>query len=157
MGNWGVHVLDDVRNVVFRDSVRVPRRILGGGGRMVWNDAGQSPNVHAVAFDTGSFPVVIALSNLPDAPDGKKSPDFPGPGSGYVVYCQAGRLEGQRGSAKAYDIDGKLIKEFKGNGGIAHQANFIEGVRTRKSELLNADVQVGHDSTRWFNFANICY
>jgi predicted dehydrogenase len=95
MGNWGVHVLDDVRNVVFRDSVRVPRRILGGGGRVVWDDAGQSPNVHAVAFDTGSIPVVIGLSNLPDAPDGKKSPDFPGPGSGYVVYCQAGRLEGQ--------------------------------------------------------------
>lgn len=157
MGNWGVHVLDDVRNVVFRDSVQVPRRILGGGGRMVWNDAGQSPNVHAVAFDTGSIPVVIGLSNLPDAPDGKKSPDFPGPGSGYVVYCQAGRLEGQRGSAKAYDLDGKLIKEFKGNGGSSHQANFIEGVRTRKAELLNADVQVGHDSTGWCNFANICY
>ena len=37
MGNWGVHVLDDVRNVVFRDSVAVPRRIIGGGGRVVWD------------------------------------------------------------------------------------------------------------------------
>ncbi|MFM8572924.1 MAG: Gfo/Idh/MocA family protein [Pirellula sp.] len=157
MGNWGVHVLDDVRNVVFRDSVQVPQRILGGGGRIVWNDAGESPNVHAVAFDTGSIPVVIGLSNLPDQPDGKKSPDAPGPGSGYVVYCQAGRLEGQRGSAKAFDSDGKLIKEFKGNGGSGHQANFIEAVWNRNRELLNAEVQVGHDSTGWCNYANICF
>ena len=157
MGNWGVHVLDDVRNVVFQDSVQVPRRILGGGGRIVWNDDGESPNVHAVAFDNGSIPVVIGLSNLPDKPDGKKSPDLPGPGSGYVVYCQAGRLEGQRGSAKAFDKDGKLIKEFRGNSGAGHQANFIEAVRTRKREVLNADVQVGHDSTGWCNFANICF
>ena len=157
MGNWGVHVLDDVRNVVFRDSVQVPRRILGGGGRLAWNDAGQSPNVHVVAFDTGGIPVVIGLSNLPDKTDGKKSPDMPGPGSGYVVYCQAGRLEGQRGSAKAFDNDGKLIKEFKGNSGSGHQANFIEAVRNRKPEALNAEVQIGHDSTGWCNFANICF
>lgn len=157
MGNWGVHVLDDVRNVVFRDSVRVPKRIIGGGGRIVWNDAGVSPNVHAVAFDTGSLPVVIGLSNLPDKPDGKKSPDAPGPGSGYVVYAEGGRLEGQRGSAKAFDNAGKLIKEFKGNSGGGHQANFIEGVKTRNRDLLNADVQVGHDSTGWCNFANICF
>jgi predicted dehydrogenase len=157
MGNWGVHVLDDVRNVVFRDSVQVPRRILGGGGRLVWNDAGESPNVHLVAFDTGSIPVVIGLSNLPNVPDGKKSPDFPGPASGYVVYCQAGRLEGQRGSAKAFDRDGKLMKEFKGNSGGGHQANFIQAVQTRKPEILNAEVQVGHDSTGWCNFANVCF
>jgi predicted dehydrogenase len=157
MGNWGVHVLDDVRNVAFQDSVRVPNRIIGGGGRLVWNDAGESPNVHAVAFDTGSLPVVIGLSNLPDKTDGKKSPDVPGPGSGYVVYGEGGRLEGQRGGAKAFDRDGKLIKEFRGNSGAGHQANFIEAVRARKKELLNAEVQVGHDSTGWCNFANICF
>ena len=157
MGNWGVHVLDDVRNVVYRDSVRVPKRILGGGGRIVWNDAGESPNVHAIAMDTGSIPLVMGLSNLPNAPDGKKSPDIPGPSSGYVVYGEGGRLEGQRGRAMAFDPSGKLIKEFKGNSGSGHQANFIEGVRTRRPELLNAEVQVGHDSTGWCNLANICY
>ncbi len=34
MGNWGVHVLDDLRNNVFHDSVALPKRILGGGGRV---------------------------------------------------------------------------------------------------------------------------
>lgn len=157
MGNWGVHVLDDVRNVAFQDTVRVPKRILGGGGRVSWDDAGETPNVHCVAFDTGSLPVVIGLSNLPAGPKESKSPKVPGPGSGYVVYAEGGRLEGQRGSAKAFDASGKLLKEFKGNGGSGHQANFIEAVRQRKRELLMADVQVGHDSTGWCNFANICF
>lgn len=157
MGNWGVHVLDDVRNVVFQDSVAVPKKILGGGGRMVWNDAGESPNVHCVAFDTGSLPVVIGLSNLSAGKGKNEGPKFPGPGSGYVVYGEGGRLEGQRGGARAYDNAGKLIKEFKGDSGRGHQENFIEAVRSRKREMLNAEVQVGHDSTGWCNFANICY
>jgi len=33
MGNWGVHVLDDLRNNVFLDRVTLPKRIFGGGGR----------------------------------------------------------------------------------------------------------------------------
>lgn len=157
MGNWGVHVLDDVRNVVFQDSVAVPKKILGGGGRMVWNDAGETPNVHCVAFDTGSLPVVIGLSNLSVGKGKNEGPKFPGPGSGYVVYAEGGRLEGQRGSARAYDSSGKMIREFKGDSGRSHQENFIEAVRARKSEMLNAEVQIGHDSTGWCNFANICF
>ena len=169
MGNWGVHVLDDVRNNVFQDSVSTPQRIFGGGGRVLWNDAGESPNVHFVYFDTGSIPVVIGLSNLPAelakkaGKKGKvkggriKSPDMPGPSSGYVAYCEGGRLEGQRGSAVAFDSNGKVVREFKGNSGKAHQQNFIDAVRANDSSLLNADVQIGHDSTGWCNFANIAY
>jgi predicted dehydrogenase len=157
MGNWGVHVLDDVRNVVFRDSVAIPRRILGGGGRVLWDDAGETPNVHVVAFDTGTLPVVIGLSNLTAGPDNIKSPKVPGPSSGYVVVGEGGRLEGQRGSARAYDNDGNLILEFRGDSGSGHQANFVEAVLQRDPKLLTADVQIGHDSTGWCNFANVCF
>ncbi|MEL7498845.1 MAG: Gfo/Idh/MocA family oxidoreductase [Planctomycetota bacterium] len=158
MGNWGVHILDDVRNNVFQDKVTLPKRVFGGGGRISWNDAGESPNVHFAFFDTGSIPVVIALSNLAEAPGGKKSPKHPGPGSGYIVYCEGGRLEGQRGKAVAFDRDGKKLKEFKGNRGDGiHQANFIKAVQQQKPEMLNADVAVGHDSTGWCNLANIAF
>jgi hypothetical protein len=61
MGNWGVHVLDDCRNNVFLDKVTLPKRIFGGGGRVAWDDAGETPNVHFVFFDTGSIPVVIGI------------------------------------------------------------------------------------------------
>lgn len=156
MGNWGVHVLDDVRNNVFQDKVTLPKRIFGGGGRVVFNDAGETPNVHFVYFDTGSYPVVIGLSNLPDKPGSKKAAPHPGPNSGYVVYCEGGRFEGQRGRGVAFDNDGKKIREFgKSSGDRRHQANFLEAVRKRDSSILNADVEVGHYSTGWCNLANI--
>ena len=157
MGNWGVHVLDDLRNNVFQDKVTLPKRIFGGGGRVAWNDAGETPNVHFVYFDTGSIPVVIGLSNLPAAPGGNKPPSRPGPESGYVVYCEGGRLEGQRGRAAAFDKDGKEMRKFKGDTGKTHQQNFIECMREGNPEKLNADVLIGHHSTGWCNLANIAY
>lgn len=158
MGNWGVHVLDDVRNNVFRDQVTLPKRVLGGGGRVAWNDAGETPNVHFVYFDTGVMPVVIGLTNLTARPGEKKSPSHPGPGSGYIVYCEGGRFEGQRGSGTAFDKDNKVIRKFKGTSGMGlHQANFIEAVRSRDHLSLNTDVEVGHHSTGWCNLANIAF
>lgn len=158
MGNWGVHVLDDLRNNVFQDKVKLPKRVFGAGGRVVWNDAGDTPNVHFVYFDTGSIPVVIALTNLTAGPKERKSPNRPGPGSGYIAYCEGGRFEGQRGGAKAFDKSGKLIKQFKGNGGNGlHHENFIAAVRSRDVDSLNTDVEMGHLSTGWCNLANIAY
>lgn len=158
MGNWGVHVLDDVRNNVFRDKVTLPKKICGGGGRIVWDDAGESPNVHFVYFDTGQIPVVIGLSNLPEKAGSKKAAPHPGPNSGYVVYCEGGRYEGQRGKGEAFDRDGKKIKEFKGNrGDVLHQKNFVDAVRNRDRSTLNAEVEVGNHSTGWCNLANIAF
>ena len=158
MGNWGVHVLDDVRNIVFQDSVALPKRILGGGGRVVWNDAGETPNVHFVYFDTGSVPVVIGLANITAKPGVRGRAEHPGPSSGYIVYCEGGRFEGQRGRAVAFDKDGKTIRKFKGTRGMGtHQQNFIDAVRARDASILNASVEVGHHSTGWCNLANIAF
>ncbi len=157
MGNWGVHVLDDLRNTVFQDSVALPKQILGGGGRIAYNDAGETPNVHFAYFDTGSIPVVIGLSNLAGEPGGKKGPNQPGPSSGYVAYCEGGHYEGQRGRGAAFDENGKKIRSFSGNGDDKHQANFIEAVRAQDRSILNAEIEVGNDSTGWCNLANIAF
>ena len=157
MGNWGVHILDDVRNNVFQDSVTLPKKVFGGGGRISWNDAGDTPNVHFAYFDTGSIPVVIALTNLTDKPGSKKSPAHPKPNSGYIAYCEGGHFEGWRGGGAAYDSEGNQIKKFKGDEGKYHQKNFIEAVVANDSSLLNADVEMGHHSTGWCNVANIAF
>lgn len=152
MGNWGVHVLDDVRNNVFLDKVAAPKAITAAGGRFEWNDAGNTPNVHYALLETGNIPVVMTLSNLPFEETLKETP---APHSGYVVYGSQGRLEGQRAKAKAFDGDGNLIKEFNGTEGTLHQQNFVHALREGKQSLLNAPVQIGHDSTTWCNLINI--
>ena len=158
MGNWGVHLLDDVRDMVFEDKVKLPKKIFGGGGRIGYNDAGETPNVHFVYFDTGSYPVVLGLSNLPSEVGGKKGAPHHGPNSGFVVYCEGGEFHGERAKGKAYDKDGKMIKDFgEDTGDIKHQANFIEAVRKRDRSILNAEIEQGNDSTGWCNLANIAF
>ncbi len=155
MGNWGVHVLDDVRNTVFRDEITLPTRILAGGGRLAWNDAGETPNVHFAYFDTGKIPTFIGLSNLPAQPNSKSSLNYRGVSTGYLVQCEGGHYAGRRGGGEAYDTAGKVIRSFKGDAGSSHGANFIQAVRARDNALLKSPIDVGHDSTGWCNLANI--
>jgi predicted dehydrogenase len=158
MGNWGVHLIDDVRNNVFRDEVPYPKRAAAAGGRFAWHDAGNTPNIHFAILDTGSIPVVIGLTNIAASADHKQPPLCPGPGSGYIAYCEGGRLEGQRANAKLFDAEGKLIKEINGTEGMGvHQQNFIEAIRNNAPDSLNAHVKVGHESSAWCNFANYAY
>ena len=55
----------------------------------------------------------------------------------------------------AFDLKGNMIKEFKGGGD--HYGNFIEAVRSRKAESLNADAFQGHLSAALAHLANISY
>lgn len=157
MGNWGVHILDDVRNVGLRDEGGLPQRILAGGGRIAWDDAGNTPNVHFVYYDSGTVPVLFDLTNLPTEPGKNQSPHYLGTRSGYVVHCEGGYYAGGRGGGAAYDKEGKRIKRFSGDGGGGHAANFIAAVRDRKPSILKAEVELGHHSSAWCNFANVAY
>lgn len=165
MGNWGVHILDDIRNVVYRDQVSTPLRITAAGGRVVWNDAGETPNVHYAVFETELFPTLITLSNLPKPPGGEKGNwqakglcPVNGPGSGYVVACEGGWFLGERGRGRALDRNGKVIREFRGGNIVAlHVQNFVDAVRSRNGQSLAAPAEVGHHSTGWCNLANVAF
>lgn len=165
MGNWGVHILDDVRNVAYQDSVSTPKKMIAGGGRIGWNDAGQTPNLHFAMFETDSFPTLIALSNLPKTPGKKQGWPAQGekavtaPSSGYAVVCEGGYYLGQRGRGKAVDRNGKEIKSFRAKVDtvFTHVENFAIAVQTRNAEMLNAPIENGHHSTGWCNLANVAF
>lgn len=156
MGNWGVHVIDDVINNVVLDKCPLPKGITAGGARTAYNDAGQTPNVAFVAFDIGSFPIVFGMSTLAVNGETKTAGDHPGPGSGNVVYCEGGRLEAHRGGAAAYDKDGKEIRKFDGTSGQhQHARNFLDAVLSQDSSILNAEAAIGNSSSGWCNLANV--
>jgi predicted dehydrogenase len=159
LGNWGPHLTDDCRNVVFGDKVTLPRRCVAGGGRFKWNDASDTPNTHFIYFDTGSVPVIMDVHNLPrktgenadDVYEKRRTRAF------LIIECENGYYAGGRGGGAAYDLDGKKIKGFKGNGGEGHAANFIEAVRSRKESDLAAPIEQGHYSTAWCHCGNVAY
>ena len=160
-GNWGAHLIDDCRNDILCDKVTMPKRVLSGGGRLGYNDVGESPNSMFVLFDTGIVPVVFCISNLPDAKNRRSTGYCPGPTSGYVAYCEGGRYEKYWGGANVYDEKGKRIREFKGTtleaGSGKHLHNFVDAVRAHKQSMLNAPIQIGYDSSAWYNGANVAY
>lgn len=165
MGNWGVHILDDVRNVAYQDEVSTPNRLISGGGRIGWDDAGDTPNVHFALFETKTFPTLIALSNLPPKPGAKGEWKAKGqmrmdaPSSGYAIVCEGGTYLGQRGRGEAFDTDGKRVRSFKANVNTvpAHMKNFIDAVRSRDADSLAAPIENGHFSTGWCNLANVAF
>jgi hypothetical protein len=165
MGNWGIHVLDDAINVVLRDQVHFPKRIVCAGGRAIWNDAGETPNVGFAYYDTGSVPLLFALSNLDEPVSGQATDEasrqsqrgvnYEGVGSGYVVYCEGGYYAGGRGGGAARGSNGKLIRKFSGDSGAGHARNFVDAVFSHNRNRLNSEVQIGHQSTSWCNLGNI--
>ena len=157
MGNWGIHMLDDVCNNVFRDKCPIPKRILVGGGRVAWNDAGETPNVMFIYIDTGAEPVIFDLSNLAMSPKRRISPHYKGIRSGYVIEGEKGYYAGGRGGGAFYGKDRKRIKTCKGNGGGGHMENFLQAVKSRDAKSLNAPVDVAYGSTSWCNLTNIAY
>jgi predicted dehydrogenase len=159
LGNWGPHILDDLRNVVFRDKVKLPKRVIAGGGRLAWDDAGNTPNTHFVYMDTGVVPVIMDVHNLPRKKDQnaddvyrrRKTSAF------LVIECENGYYAGGRGGGAAFDIDGKKIESFRGDGGGDHAKNFIGAMRSRKKEDLNGEIEQIHLSSAWCHLGNISY
>jgi predicted dehydrogenase len=155
MGNWGVHVLDDALNVVFRDEAPFPRCITAAGGRVLWNDAGQTPNACFAHFDTGSIPMLFVLSNLSDGPTSNRALNLRGVESGYVIQCEGGHYCGGRGGGAAFDSQGKLVRKFQGDSGVNHFRNFVDAALAHDRGRLKADVPIGHRSTAWCSLVDI--
>jgi len=110
LGNWGPHITDDLRNVVFGDRVKLPTRVMSGGGRLAWDDAGESPNTHFTYFDTEEIPVIFDVHNLPKA-KGVKGGDYYArrrTNAFLVVECEGGYYAGGRGGGVAYDARATL-------------------------------------------------
>ncbi len=159
LGNWGPHILDDLRNVVFRDKIPLPKRVMAGGGRIGLGDAGETPNTHFVYFDTGEVPVIMDVHNLPRGKDVKAN-DFyrrRRTNAFLVIECENGYYAGGRGGGKAYDLNGKEVAKFSGDGGRSHAANFINAMRSRKTSDLKAEIEQIHYSSAWCHLGNISY
>lgn len=156
MGNWGVHIIDDVRMTVLGDQP-MPRKVIAGGGRFAWDDAGETPNTHFVYYETDTVPVVFDLRNLPTAKGERAADHYMGVRSGYVIHCEEGYYTGGRGGGTAFNLEGEQIERLSGDGGGNHAKNFIDAVRSRNRDEQNAEVEQTHYSSAWCHLGNVAY
>ena len=146
MGNQGIHQMDIAR--WFLGESQLSPKVMSIGGRLGYEDAGDTPNTQVVYHDYSAAPLIFETRGLPQKDmDYKLGMDeFRGSKVGVIVQCEQGYVVVPSYSeAVAFDGDGKEIQKFQGGG--EHFINFLDCVRSRKREDLNADILEGHLSS----------
>ena len=155
LGNSGIHAFDVCR--WFAGYNDLPGRVFCTGGRFGVDDAGQTPNTQFTILAYEPAPIYIENRNLPTRPGAKEMDQLLGIREGLILQCEGGYFAGLRGGGWVYDNDGKRIRQFKGDGGAQHAANFIQAVRDRSAERLNAPIRQGHISSAVCHLGNLSY
>jgi predicted dehydrogenase len=173
VGNQGIHQMDVAR--WFLGEAGLPRHTLSVGGRLGYDDDGDTPNTQVVIHDYATAPLIFEVRGLPsrgETAEKTGGPELTGPeaaeaaagkmdkyrgvGVGNVIDCEGGSvIVPSYTEAKAYDRDGKLVREFKGSDG--HMANFIDVVRSRKVADLRGPIEEGHVSSALCHLGNISH
>ncbi|VAX35725.1 Myo-inositol 2-dehydrogenase, partial [hydrothermal vent metagenome] len=149
MGNQGIHQMDIARWGLGVDSIG--DSVLSYGGRLGYEDAGQTANTQVNIHGYGDKTIVFETRGLKTGAYRKSKIGVIFQGSkGYVVQAKYNY-------SMAFDLKGKMIKEFKGGFTYEHFDNFIDGVRSRKVSDLNGDVIEGHLSSALCHLGNISY
>jgi predicted dehydrogenase len=155
IGNQGPHETDLIRWALGDQGM--PSKVVSFGGRFGWNDAGNTPNMMVTAYDFNGIPAFFEVRQLRLKPDVNAVASYKGMRVGVIIECEGGRFCGGRGGGWIYDNDGKKMRQFQGDGGGSHMANFIDAVRSRKVETLRCPVETGHYGAAMGHIANISY
>ncbi len=160
IGNNGAHMVNVGRWFLGQDDL--PPRSISLGGRFAFDDGGETPNTHVALWDYRPAPLICEVRNLktPKAP--ARLAKYRGINRGIVAACEGGYYAGDTPGGAAFDTKGRKIKDFSAGQTtqaieIAHAANFIAAVRSRKGEDLHADARVGHVSASCLHLANVSH
>lgn len=149
IGNQGVHQMDIARWGIA--GATLPKSAISLGGRFGYEDQGQTPNTQLAIYDYGDTQLVFEVRGLP-------TDKFPraGAGSDNVFHCEEGLVTRQGFYPKGSDTPEPIASAPRGPG-RGNFGNFIEAVRSRKQEDLNADILEGHYSSALCHLGNISY
>lgn len=154
LGNQGVHQVDIARWVLGCN--QLSPRVLSIGGRLGYEDDGETPNTQLVFHDYAPAPLLFEVRGLPEKPESKNMDNYRGAGVGVVVDCEGGSVViPSYTRAIVYDKAGQEIRRFDGGGN--HYENFVQAVRSRNAARLHSDALEGHLSAALCHTANISY
>lgn len=156
MGNWAVHYTDDLCHMLGWEEL--PTKVQACGGRFVWKDNGETPNMLFALMEHQGVPVVVEIRDLPLSSERNTAGVYKGTREGNIIMCEKGMIKLSRGGGKAYETDGKtVIKNYSGNAGKGHFENFIDAIRSGNRNDLRAEIATGHVSSSICHLANASY
>lgn len=155
LGNQGIHQMDMARWALGHNALSPA--VLSIGGRLGYDDDGQTPNTQLVLHDYPGAPLMFEVRGLPRSKEEAKTMDkLKGASIGLIVECEGGyAVFKDYENATIYDHNDAKMKEFRGGGD--HFRNFIDAVRSRRYQDLNADILEGHLSSALCHTGNISY
>lgn len=156
LGNQGIHQMDLAR--WFLGVGELSPRVWSVGGRLGYDDDGQTANTQIVFHDYPGAPLIFEVRGLPDKAGSKDMDQYLGSNVGVHIHCEGGRVfvPGYAATgAVAYDADGRQIRQWSGT--EDHFANFVQAVRSRRQEELHAEILEGHLSSALCHTGNISY
>ena len=149
LGNQGVHQMDIARWGLGKSGL--PKSVQASGGRFGYVDDGETPNTELVALEFDDCLLQFEVRGLPTNDEARAK-------IGVLFYGTEGMLAiTSYTSWQAYLGPNCTEKGPGGNAGGDHFANFVEAVRKRDHELLNADIEDGHLSAAYCHLGNIAY
>jgi predicted dehydrogenase len=161
LGNQGIHQMDIAR--WFLGVNELSPAVFSVGGRLGYDDDGETPNTQFVFHDYKKAPLIFEVRGLPKAKEFQTDQGwngnmdrYRGAGIGVIVHCEGGHVTvPSYTEAIAYDPDGKELRRW--SGADDHYENFLQAVRSRKVRDLNADILEGHLSSALCHTGNVSY
>jgi hypothetical protein len=154
LGNQGIHQMDIAR--WFLDDMELSPRVWSVGGRLGYEDDGETANTQVIYHDYKTAPLIFEVRGLGLVKGSGKRSTYRGGSVAVFVECEKGWVAVRNySSVQVYDNDNKKIKEFKGGGD--HFGNFIAAVRSRNPKDLNAEILEGHLSSALCHTGNISH
>ena len=163
MGNQGIHQMDIAR--WFLGEHALAPRAISIGGRLGYEDAGNTPNTQVVYLDYPAAPLIFETRGLPRSKEaqsrwGDSMDRYRGSQIGVIVQCEKGYvLVPSYTEAIAYDNDGQELKRWSVEGDALgrHIQNFLSTVAANDPSRLNADIQEGHLSSSLCHLGGISH
>ena len=149
LGNDGVHRIDYCRYLMGLEGM--PEAISCSGGKFFFKDDQEWPDTMLISYE---YPGKILQYEMRLW----SKPKLFSATEGAAVYGENGWVLLTNTSWKAYDADGKLVKQGASDAGQqAHIRNFLDAVRSRNRESLNQEIYSGHVSSAMCHAGNISW
>jgi predicted dehydrogenase len=160
IGNQGPHQMDLARWGLGKSGL--PSRVFSSGEKFVNEDDQQTPNTQIAIFGYDDAQVVFEVRGLLTAGEGDitfEGGNFIGNlffGSKGIMALDARGFRVYLGEKRELADQMKLV-EREPDYPAPHIANFLDVVRSRKTERLAANIEEGHISAAMCHMANISY
>ncbi len=151
IGNQGVHQLDAAR---WGLEVDVPYRVTSMGGMFLWDDAKEVFNVSSSSYMFKGKDGKDKMMTLEVRP-WMTNDEAGGTSFGVMFYGSEGWMTFPNYSGyKAYKGRGnELVKEASEGSDVNHYQNFVDCIRSRDAEAINAKALDGHYSSALSHYA----